>query len=110
VSSFADQVVPLIVGGLAVLIPAAAGAGAAWLKSRAQTWMMVKAAVQTAEEQSASSRRPLSGPAKHKIAIGLLAESQPGLTPQRASKIIEAVLPEVKRKSEAPSPDSPRSG
>lgn len=100
---------PEVVRTVGIVLPVAAGTLIAWLRARARTWATVKGAVRQAEEESASGA-PLTGEEKHQLALRLLQQVKPNMRSGRASQLIEAVLPEVRRESEAPPPRTPRSG
>lgn len=106
-NSFWQQLEPMVLGALALIIPVAAGTAVAWLKSRARTWVLVKGAVRQAEDISVPGS-PLTGDEKRQIATRLVQQVKPGMASARVSQMIEAVLPDVRRESDPPR--TPRSG
>ncbi len=93
--SLTDQLIPAIVTVALTVIPAAGALILAWLRQKREAIEGVKRVV--AEVEAVGQNDPgMRGEDKRAMALRRLKESQPGLSPKRASQMIEQVLPEVR--------------
>lgn len=83
---------------------AAAAAARAWFNAKAREWNAVKATVRQVEDETSEPGAWLPGRVKRERALSRLRTTNPGLGDVRASRLIERVLPEVRRESERPPP------
>lgn len=105
-NEFWMKVEPMILNALAILLPIAVGTAAGWLRHRARLWGTVEGAVREAEHHSSSRPAPLAGYEKRSMALDIIRTQRPRLTEERASQMIEAVLPKVRRESQPPHPET----
>jgi predicted metal-dependent hydrolase len=97
-SSFWSIVAPHIAEALLLVLPPGAAFLVAWLRAKAATVSTVKRVVADVERDVGEA----SGPHKKLLAMQRLHQARPRLDPERASQLIEQVLPEVKRDSLPP--------
>jgi hypothetical protein len=104
-----EEIKQQVVLVLMLLIPAIGAALVAWVKSKQRKWEQdaVKQAVREVDDSAFRSNYPPTGRQKHQEALAKLRVTAPGLKPERASQMIEAVLPVVREESERPPPTLP---
>jgi hypothetical protein len=114
VNSFWEQIEPHIVNAVAILLPLIVGVAAGWLRHQARVF--VEGVVRKVEDHASSRPAPMSGAAKRELALGLIHQERPQMSEERASQLIEAVLPKVRAEAaerlsnpDLP-PKTPRSG
>lgn len=83
---------------------AAAAAARAWFQKKTREWNAVKTTVRQVEDETSEPGGYLPGATKRRRALDRLRQTNPGLPEERASELIERVLPEVRRESERPPP------
>lgn len=105
-NEFWTKVEPMLLEALALVLPVAAGALVGWLRHRARVWLTVEGAVREVEHHSSSRPAPMPGYEKRSMALGIIRTQRPRLTEERASEMIEEVLPKVRRESQPPHPET----
>lgn len=95
-SDLYNLIQPYIAQALGVLVPLVIGLAAAWIR-RATERALVRRVVSELDQSDLAA----SGPEKKQIAVDRITKES-RLTEARASTLIEAVLPQVRRESDAP--------
>jgi hypothetical protein len=98
------QIVALLLAAAAVVVPAVSTFLVAWFRAKTAALAVVRQAVQETEA-FASSRPDVTGAEKRELALSKIRKDpRTDIDDQRATQLIERVLPEVRRDSESPTP------
>lgn len=105
-----NWLMPLLIIAATAIIPAATALIVTWLKAKTAALLVVRTAVQEVEDFS--SARPdsqMSGDEKRELALRKIRrDPRTDISDQRATQLIDRVLPEVRRQSvPPPAPASP---
>jgi hypothetical protein len=104
-----EAIQPQLISAIILLIVTGAGLVVAWLKAKTRRWEQeqVKQAVKEVDDSSYDATYPPTGRQKHQDALAKLRVTAPGLHPEKASQMIEAVLPQVREESDRSPPTLP---